>query len=71
MPDFRAQLAALGLRQSELRRWIEDLTGRQLHKTTTSRLVRGLHQPSPEMETLLAVIENPERLKELKREVRC
>ena len=67
MPDFRTQLATLGLRQVELRRWIETLTGRQIHKSTTSKLAGGQHQPSPEMEALLITAENhPAVLAEIK-----
>ena len=67
MPDFRSRLATLGLRQSELRRWIETLTGRQLYKSTFSRLAHGKHQPSPEMEALLITAENhPAVLAEIK-----
>lgn len=67
VPDFAASLAALGLSQVQLRRWIAALTGRQIHPTTTSRYVMGIRSTSPEMDALLAVIEKPELIEELRR----
>lgn len=67
MPDFRTRLATLGLRQSELIRWIKALTGHQIHKSTTSKLARGVHEPSPEMIALLDIAErHPAVLAEIK-----
>lgn len=67
MPDFAARLAALGLSQAQLRRWIKAMTGRRIDPSTTSRFMVGKRQPSPEMDALLAVIEKPELIEELRK----
>ena len=65
--DFASRLAALGLSQVQLRRWIEALTGRTIHQTTTSRWASGVHPTTPEMDALLAVIEDPDLIEELRK----
>jgi hypothetical protein len=57
------RLASLGLSQAELRRWIEAVTGQKVAQSTTSRAGRN-----PWRDALLAVIEKPELIKELKRD---
>jgi hypothetical protein len=67
LTDFRSRLATIGISQTELRRWIENVTGHRLAPTTTSRWAKGHRALPPEMTALLAVIENPDLLAELKR----
>lgn len=67
MADFRERLAALGLSQAELRRWIEAVTGRRIAQSTTSRWASGDRRAPPELDALLAVIERPDLLRKLKR----
>lgn len=67
MPDFAARLAAIGWRPVDLQRFINARSRRQIAASTISRFVTGQRQPSPEMDALLAVIEKPELLEELRK----
>lgn len=60
--DLPTRLARLGLTQAELRRWVEHVTGEAVAQSTTSRAGRN-----PWRDALLAVIEKPKLLEELRR----
>ena len=65
--DFAARLAALGLTQAQLRRWIAQLTGRTIHPMTTSRYASGDREIPPALDALLATAEkHPAVLAEIK-----
>lgn len=67
MPDFAARFAAAKVKGPALRRFVEQLAEQPVARSTIRRWQKGERQPDPWALALLAVIEKPELIEELKR----
>lgn len=67
MPDFDTRLAAVGTDRTRFRRWIEAVTGRPMSRDRAYKIATLGRRTSVEMDALLAVIEKPELIEELRR----
>ena len=67
MPDFATLFAELGIKAPKLRRRVEEISGLPVARSTILRWLKGERQPDPWAVALLAVIEKPELIEELRK----